>query len=191
MILSTGFQAGCNMRFVTIGYIEWRKGQDLLIDAVSMLPDELMRSAEFILIGQNTSLLAQRLADRISMLPNVIMRGTIPRDEVHDLLDNADVLICPSREDPMPTVCAEAMMHGVPCIVSDVTGTSEYIKDGFDGIVFRSENAEDLKDRIVWCMDHPEDIIEMGRRSREIYRRVFSEEAFEQNLLKNVKEMIG
>ncbi len=179
------------MRFVTIGYIEWRKGQDLLIDAVSMLPDELMRSAEFILVGQNTSLLAQKLAERIATLPNVIMKGTIPRKEVHDLLDSADVLICPSREDPMPTVCAEAMMHGVPCIVSDITGTSEYIKAGFDGIVFRSENAEDLKDRIVWCMDHPEDIKEMGRRSREIYRKVFSEDAFEQNLLKNVKEMIG
>lgn len=33
------------------------------------------------------------------------------------------------REDPMPTVVAEAMFYGVPCIVSDAVGTAEYITE--------------------------------------------------------------
>lgn len=74
--------------FVTIGYIEARKGQDI---------------------------------------PEIIMTGTMDRKGIHDILECADVMVCPSREDPMPTVAAEAMMHKVSCIVLDATGTAEYI----------------------------------------------------------------
>ena len=39
------------IRFVTIGYIENRKGQDILIQAVRLLPEELRQKAEFYLVG--------------------------------------------------------------------------------------------------------------------------------------------
>lgn len=179
------------VRFVTIGYIEWRKGQDLLFDAVTQLSKELSDQAEFILIGQNTSLMAQELAEKVAVLENVSMIGTVSREEVHKLLENSDMLICPSREDPMPTVCAEAMMHRVPSLVSDVTGTAAYIKDGYDGLVFESENAADLKDKIIWSINHRDELKEMGERAYKIYEKVFSEKAFEENLLRYVEEMIG
>ena len=185
------FQTESKIRFVTIGYIEWRKGQDLLIDAINQLPKELSENAEFILIGQNTSLMAKKLMERIVRFNNVKITGTVSREEVHDFLEHSDMLICPSREDPMPTVCAEAMMHRIPCLVSDATGTSAYIKDGNDGLVFESGNVADLKDKIIWCIEHSDRLREMGVRAYEIYARIFSEKAFEGNLLKYVEEMIG
>lgn len=185
------YQTASKMTFITIGYIEWRKGQDLLIDAIDLLPKEMVDKAEFIIIGQNTSLMAQKLADRISDMRNVKMPGTVSREEVHRLLENADMMICPSREDPMPTVCAEAMMHRVPCLVSDSTGTSAYIKDGYDGLTFKSEDITELKDKIVWCIKHENELNEMGDRAYGIYEKFFSEKAFEHNLLLHVEEMIG
>lgn len=179
------------MRFITIGYIEWRKGQDLLVDAIEQLPADIADATEFVLVGQNTSLMAQKLADRITVLPNVTMLGTVSREEVHGLLDSADILICPSREDPMPTVCAEAMMHRVPCLVSNAIGTAAYIKDLFDGLVFESENISDLKEKIIWCVSHSDELKAMGDRAYEIYKKDFSTETFEQNLLMYVEEMIG
>ena len=179
------------LKFVTIGYIEWRKGQDLLVEAVSQLSKELSDQVEFIFIGQNTSLMAQGLSEKVAILENVSMIGTVSREEVHELLENSDMLICPSREDPMPTVCAEAMMHRVPCLLSDVTGTAAYIEDGYDGLVFESENVSDLMDKIIWAINHRDELKEMGERAYEIYEKAFSGEAFEKNLLKHVEEMIG
>ena len=178
------------IRFVTIGYIEWRKGQDLLVDAVSQISEELSDQVEFILIGQNTSLMARELVEKADSIENIKILGTVSRDEVHKILEDSDMLICPSREDPMPTVCAEAMMHRVPCLVSDVTGTSAYIKDGYDGLVFKSENIEDLSDKIIWSIEHRSELKKMGERAYDIYQKIFSEKAFEENLLKHVEEMI-
>ena len=70
------------MRFVTIGYIEWRKGQDILIDAIERLPRDIVASSEFMLIGQNSSLMARQLAERTASMANVTMTGTMPREEI-------------------------------------------------------------------------------------------------------------
>lgn len=179
------------MKFITIGYIEWRKGQDLLVDAIEGLPEDIASSVEFVLVGQKTSQMARELEERISSLNNVTMVGTVPRDEIHKLLDEADLLICPSREDPMPTVCAEAMMHKVPCLVSDATGTAAYIKDGIDGMVFESESVEVLRDKILWCIEHPDELMAMGSKAYALYKEVFAEEVFEGRLLDCVAQMIG
>lgn len=178
------------IRFMTIGYIENRKGQDILIQAIRRLPDELLQKCEFYLVGQNTSMLAQQIQIEIQSMPQIIMTGTVDRNEINELLSMTDALICPSREDPMPTVAAEAMMHSVPCILSDVTGTAAYIKNGFNGIIFQSENATELAEKIQWCVTHRDELALMGIHAREIYEKVFSMKAFESNLLKIVMKKL-
>ena len=186
-----GFQERCKVKFITIGYIEWRKGQDILVEAIEQLPSDVAELSEFVIVGQKASAIAQKLFERIASLPNVSMPGTVSRDEVHKLLGEADMMICPSREDPMPTVCAEAMMHKTPCLVSDAIGTAAYIKDGYDGVLFESENVGMLKEKIIWAVRNRDELKEMGSLSYEIYKSIFSEEAFEQNLLMYVEKMIG
>lgn len=99
-------------------------------------------------------------------------------------MDYADIMICPSREDPMPTVAAEAMMHGVPCIVSDVTGTAEYIENGMNGFVFHTEDARELSDKIAWFVLNNEKICNMGTNARLTYERIFSMNVFEMQILR-------
>lgn len=171
------------MRFITIGYIEPRKGQDILVDAIFMLPERIVSRCSFTIIGQDGSMLAHSLRKRIKDKPWVEMTGPVSRDRIHEIMNEADVLICPSREDPMPTVCAEAMMHSLPCIVSDAVGTAAYISNEYDGFIFQSQNAKELCDKISWCMSHRSELPEMGKRAYEIYERFFSIRAFEKKLL--------
>ncbi len=176
---------------MTIGYIEWRKGQDILIEAIEKLPSNMLDEAEFLLVGQDTSVMAQELKKKTVDMPNIKICGTVPRQKIHEILDSCDMLICPSREDPMPTVCAEAMMHHVPCLVSDATGTSEYINDGYDGFIFKGEDAKELSEKIIWSIKNHDKLSGIGDRSYHIYETVFSEKAFEGKLLGYVEGMIG
>ncbi len=168
--------------FVTIGYIEMRKGQDILVKALRGIPEQIRRKAVFYIVGQDTSLLAKQVREELGEIAEAVMTGVLDREKIHGLLEQADVLVCPSREDPMPTVAAEAMMHGVPCILSDATGTAGYIQDGMDGIVFRSEDAEQLADKMIWCIEHPGQLADMGIRARKVYENVFSMRVFEENV---------
>ena len=176
--------------FVTIGYIEERKGQDILVQAIQALPDEVRKKAVFYLVGQNSSMMAQQLRAETEQMPEIVMTGTVSREKIDEILNEADVLLCPSREDPMPTVATEAMMHRVPCVVSDAAGTAEYIQNGIDGFVFHSEDASELCDRIEWCIKHQEELHEIGIRSREIYEKYFSMKVFEKELLNTVDSML-
>ena len=178
------------VRFITIGYVEWRKGQDVLVDAIEMLPSEYTDKAEYLIVGQDTSFMAQNIRKRTDGIANIDMTGTVSRDEIHKLLNECDMMICPSREDSMPTVCAEAMMHSLPCIVSDATGTSEYITDGYDGMIFLSESAKDLSEKIQLCIEHKDELHIMGERAHEIYERIFSGAAFERSLMSYIEDAL-
>lgn len=172
------------VRFITIGYIENRKGQDILLAAVKRLPDEVLKACEFWLVGNDTSLLAKQIKEESKYISQINIIGEVNREEINRLLNEADVLICPSREDPMPTVVAEAMMHELACVVSDAAGTAEYISDGNDGLVFEKNNDRDLTNKILWCIHNKDKLIHIGENARRLYKKYFSSEAFEQNFLR-------
>ena len=90
----------------------------------------------------------------------------------------------------MPTVAAEAMMHNVPCLVSDTTGTVKYIRDGIDGLIFQSENAGQLKEILERCIQGEFDLVQMGRNARNVYEEYFSMEAFENRLMELIANQI-
>ena len=177
--------------FTTIGYIEWRKGQDILLDAIEQLGEDTLSKCSFKLVGQDESLFADKLRRRAKAYSSVNFVGTVGRDEINNILENTDVLICPSREDPMPTVCAEAMMHKVPCLVSDATGTAEYIHNGIDGFIFSSESSEKLAEKIKWCVEHQDNLIEIGACARNIYEEHFTTEVFENTLMEYVRACLN
>ncbi len=185
-----GFLKMSRIHFITIGFVEFHKGQDVLIQAVRALNEAVLAECRFTIVGNKSSLFAQDLEKQINDISGVEMIGLVDRDEIHRLLSSADVLICPSREDSMPTVCAEAMMHKLPCLVSDAIGTASYIEDRYNGMIFKSEDINTLKDEINWCIENISEIRKMGERSFDIYKHYFSMDAFETNLLKYVEEMI-
>lgn len=177
-------EGGEGVVFVTIGYVEWRKGQDILVNAVKMLPVDVRQKAVFYLVGQDSSVMALRLKEETRDMPEIRIVGTLNRAGIDEMLCRADVLVCPSREDPMPTAAAEAMMHGVPCILSDAVGTAEFVADGVDGLIFCGENIHELAKKIEWCVSHRGMLAKMGMNARKIYERIFSVDAFESSLMR-------
>lgn len=91
----------------------------------------------------------------------------------------------------MPTVAAEAMMHSLPCIISDVIGTAAYIADGRDGIIFESGNAQMLAGKIAWCVANRDTLGYMGKNARLLYEKKFSMKAFEGRFLQIVQEALA
>jgi len=58
---------------------------------------------------------------------NIIFLGKKNENEIKDLMDSCSLYCHFGRGEAMGIVVLEAMAHGIPCIVSDMTGAKEYV----------------------------------------------------------------
>ncbi len=182
--------ASSEVCFAVIGYVEKRKGQDILVRAVRQLPVHIRKRLRVYIVGKDTSAMASDIREEIRNIPEIIMTGALDTEEFERMFDRMDVLVCPSREDPMPAAVTEAMRSGIPGIVSDAVGTAGYIRDGVEGWLFGNEDAGELAEKIKWCVEHKDQIEQTGRNARVVYERYFSMEAFEHRLIDLIEDRI-
>ncbi len=178
------------LTFITIGFLEEIKGQDILLEAIKKIYHHI-KKVRFLIVGYDNTLFGQRLKYECRDIPEIVFTGVADRYQLHKYLSGSSALICPSRQDSMPTVVAEAMMYSKPCIISDIIGTAQYLKDGRDCLIFKSEDAEELGQKIVWCMEHTSELNGMGLKARKIFEQKFSMTVFENNVLDLMKYFMG
>lgn len=117
------------------------KGLDRSLKAVAALPRELRKRTRLIAIGQDdpTPFLLQikalGISDRVQILKG---RSDIPR-----FLLGADLLIHPAYNENTGTVLLEALVAGLPVLVSDVCGYAHYIAEADAGRVLPSPFAQE------------------------------------------------
>lgn len=162
------------IRFIVIAAMDYIKGQDVFIKAVSMLSRDKKNNAEFLLIGGGE--LTPKLTE-ISNKEGIIILNEISPYRIKEIYENVDVIVCSSRKEAMSVTIAEAWMHGMPTIVSDAAGISRYVNDK-EALIFESEDAKALSECITWIIENYADALEMGKRSRNLYEKYFSKEAF-------------
>lgn len=169
--------------FALVGHIQHHKAQDVYLQAVKLLSECAKKNSLFLVVGNDNTLFAKNLKEMVKGIDNVVFTGEVSLQQLSDLYAKTiDVLVCPSRTDSLPTVAAEAMMHNVPCIVSDKTGTASHIHNSVDGWVVPCEDVKALSLKMEEIISHPEQIRIVGEKAREVYERDFSIGSFEKRL---------
>lgn len=169
------------------------KGHDVLLDAISKLPDVIRGKCEFWFAGyfnKNDSFV-QKQMDKIKKISNIKVLGMLNKEQLAEVYEQISVLVCPSRADAMPIVCAEAMMYHHPCIVSENVGTKIFIDDKKSGLICKTGDAVDLCSKIQWCVMNQDKLLEMGDRAYNIYLNNFTMKKFETNVLKIIEDKVN
>lgn len=108
--------------FIFIGRDERRKGVQEIHEALRMLVRSGAKSWRFHFVGP------MRERGRVND-PRVVYHGTVRgEDNIKALLTAADVLLCPSWSEGMPTVIMEAMACGNAVIVTDVGASGRLVE---------------------------------------------------------------
>lgn len=173
-----------NITFAVVGTICYRKAQDIVVDAIKNVPRKYRGHFQCLLIGADSGIeydYCRAIEEEISYIEEIKRIGEISQEQLDQIFQQIDVLLCPSRDDPMPIVVTQAMMHGKVCIIAENVGQAEYIQQGENGFRFRNESIADLTGYMVWAMEHKEMLYQIGNCSRTVYENHFSEEAMEQN----------
>lgn len=181
--------------FVLAGTLETRKGQKVLYEAIKKLPEALKHEYKFIVVGgileNDDSKAVYELSKEMQNSGEIILKNSVPRQELFELYQTMTCLIVPSTDDPGPATAIEAMMLRKPCICSDATGVSCYITDNEDGFVFKSEDAYELAEKIKQVASMSKhDIDEVGKRGRKIYEKYYSHDTFSKEALDVIEKYI-
>lgn len=169
--------------FALIGAVCPRKAQDVFIKAVKLLKEEERKNAQFWLIGYiGTDEYSNQMRSLAAEDEALKIMGLLTRSEIYEIYDKIDVVVCPSREDPLPIVVTEGMMYGKTCIVSDKAGNVQYITDKENGLICKAADAENLCEQMRWVIQNKEKLSAIGTASRQTYEKYFSMESFGQRL---------
>ena len=95
-------------------------------------------------------------------------------DDAAGLMRHLDVLVVPSREEPLGAVAAEALAAGTPVVATKVGGLPEVIEDGVTGALVAPNRPAELARAVVEVLARR---AEMGDAAREHAAR-FDAEAF-------------
>jgi glycosyltransferase involved in cell wall biosynthesis len=91
-------------------------------------------------------------------LTGVRFIGQVPNDKIYNYFANASIMLSAPKIDNMPVSLLEAMNAGLLVISSRVGGVPYMIKDGKTGLLFESDNSEDMAAKMLWALEHPQEI---------------------------------
>jgi glycosyltransferase involved in cell wall biosynthesis len=147
------------------------KGVDILIEAVSRVVRQGI-SCNCIIVGDGP--LKHKLVHRANALGlsnYVFFEGF--QNDVLPYLQSGSAFILTSRLEGLPVSVLEAMACGLPCIVTNVGGSAEAVKDHVTGLVIPPGSVEAASDAILYLATNPEKRGEMASKAREMIVRDF------------------
>lgn len=134
----------CEKSFIFVGRIVEEKGADIFCEAIRLAKSK-DPEIKGIVLGDGPQLNQLRIN-----YPEVDFEGWVNREAVDLYMEKARCLVFSSLlYECSPLTIIEALSKNLPCIVSDCTAATEWIKDGKNGYVYESGDPEALCEAIM------------------------------------------
>ena len=131
-------------KFVYCGRLSPEKGVGFLLRAFAKFVADVPHSVLHIVGDGPERADIEKQIDELGLIRSVIVTGWLPPDDVDAELSDAWALVAPSIwAEPFGIAVVEAMIRGIPVVVSDNGGFSENVEQDVTGVLFspRDETA--------------------------------------------------
>ncbi len=174
-----------NISFVIVARLLVEKGIYEYLAAAKIVKEKYP-NVYFKIIGsldtQNPSGLTQ------DELDNVIQSGVIEykgfTNQIAEELKNSSVFVLPSYREGVPRSTQEAMAIGRPVITTDVPGCRDTVINGVNGFLTPKWDVNALANKMIYFIEHPEQINIMGQESYKMAQEKFDAEKVNVKLLR-------
>jgi glycosyltransferase involved in cell wall biosynthesis len=159
---TTPWQKQRPIRLHFMGYNNHYKGLPILAEVLEMLSPEHLRQIKlsiFALDGQYIEWLFRRLEPRLAGGVGGGGLQFATGYHFHDIpwmMGGKDICLVPSVWwDNAPQTVFESLGCGVPVLGAAVGGIPDFVVHGHNGLLFRANDREDLKSRLVEMIENP------------------------------------
>jgi glycosyltransferase involved in cell wall biosynthesis len=187
-VASAEAPAGClrgdrPLRLLTLGRLHPRKGQEDAVRATAILAERGVE-VELALVGGGSDDYRARLA-RLAEVSAA--RGRVSfhghSESPGRYLGECDVFLMTSRSEAFGRVTVEAMRAGRAVVAAGAAGTLEIVQDGWNGLLYRVGDPEDLARQVTQLLEDPALYARIASCSQEWARQSFSLERHGSELL--------
>jgi glycosyltransferase involved in cell wall biosynthesis len=156
------------LHLIFVGALIFRKGLDILVEAIRELNAQ----------GYKVTLDIYGSGDpQKAIWPDLPInyKGTLPFDQIQAVIAEHDLLILPSRHDGWGVVVNEALLQGVPVILSSRVGAKCLVQSTDAGLVFESENSSDLAKKMKALIEDPTLLLKLHNKALEVGEKILPE----------------
>lgn len=163
---------GETVRMVTVARLVEIKGLEYAVRAVAALR-ETHPGVRYDIIGEGPLRPAlEALIRELGVEDTVFLHGARDGGYVRRALEEAHLFVLPSidlhgDQEGTPVSLMEAQAVGLPIVATRTGGIPEVVPDGEAGFLVPDRDAEALRERLAYLVDHPECWPKMGRRGRK------------------------
>jgi glycosyltransferase involved in cell wall biosynthesis len=141
-------------KILFVGRLWPQKNPLLLLSALGILKEKVGPIFKASIIGDGELMShARRFAVELGIDEQVEFFGWV-KDAVN-LMPNHDAFVLPSIYEGMPLSIIEAMASKVPVVASKTSGNTDLIRHLENGLLFESESADDLADKLQMLINNP------------------------------------
>lgn len=148
-------------RVVTVANLMPKKNIELVLEIAKEL-----RDVEFCIIGDGLE--KNKLLSKIDneQINNVKLLGFKSPGEVFDVYIKSDCFLLTSLAEGTPTSMMEAIVTGLPIVVSNAGAIDNLVKDGEHGYVIKSMRKEDYMDKLKKILNDSELTQKMSQKNK-------------------------
>jgi len=96
------------------------------------------------------------------------------RSDVHELLQTLDVFVLSSLWEGLPISLLEAQYFGIACVVTQVGGNPEVVRNGYNGLLVPPRDPDALAHAILRVIQDDTLTNELSIHGQEMFREKFS-----------------
>ena len=165
-----------NNTIISVGRLEPVKDFSTLLDIFSKVHEKNSKlRLKIVGEGSQRELLESKI-ERLNLKEYVTITGRISSDRVKDELASASVFVLTSICESFSLVLCEAMECGLPCLSFNIdVGPKEIIKDGYNGILVKERNIDEMADNIIKLLNDEEKWKMISKNSLEEVKKYYSE----------------
>ena len=142
------------IRFLSFGNIVEYKRIDLLINAGNLLFEKGINNFKICIAG-NCPNWENKYASLIKY-PEIfdLYIKRIPNEDVADLFGNSHYFVMPYQDIAQSGAITVAFRYNLPTLVSNLEQFNEFVQDNVNGLMFQSENVEDLAEKMLYLIEN-------------------------------------
>ena len=157
-----------------VGRLVYEKGVQHLISAMPKILDHY-HDSKLVIAGKGgmlDELKAQ--VDSMGLSNKVYFTGYLNQKEVQKMYKCADVAVFPSTYEPFGIVALEAMLAGIPTVVSDIGGLNEIVEHGVNGMKSYAGNPNSIADSVLSLLFDPQLAMNVTKNAKNKVKNEFN-----------------
>ena len=156
--------------FVLLCNRSWepRYGVDVLARAFVVAAGQHAGLSLTLLNGGSQAPLIRKILRDGGQMDRVRLGGPVAQASLPAWYHSANLFISPSHVDGSSVSLMEALACGLPVLVSDIPANKEWVRNNYNGWLFRDGDVEELAHKILWICTQTAALRQAGRAARRV-----------------------